>query len=67
MPKREVLYKPNKAQSIKVGYPALVVNMSHPRCTMDGWIHTSKVLSYDKKLGIFETENSHYVPIHPKL
>lgn len=67
MPKKEVLYQPNTAQHITVGQPALIVNLSHPQCKYQGWVHTSKVLSYDKNLGIFETENSHYIPVHPKL
>lgn len=52
--------------SIAIGYKALVKPVDHPdsdRVSNTKYIVTSRVLSYDRTTGQFETMNSIYEPI----
>ena len=59
--KQNVTYRPNFDDFIAVDSCAYVHALNHPKLgEMD--VRTSKVISYDKQTGVFETLNSIYTP-----
>ena len=62
-----VHYIPNKYQQIKVGISAYVWPVDHPSDLVSNTkaIITSKVVSYDKDTGDFETLNTRYSVYRP--
>ncbi len=62
--KPEVVYN-SKNAFIEIGCSAYVSTYNHPNCSNyeDNVVRTSKVLTYDKETGRFETLNTVYVPM----
>jgi len=64
MGKNQVTYNRDVDYRITVGSGAIVVPIDHPSDLVSNTkpVMTSKVISYDKKTGVFETLNSVYTP-----
>lgn len=68
--KQQVTYDADKMAFIQVGTPAYVFAIDHPDGDISAHsiVHTSPVISFDHKTGVFETMNSVYTPLHdPRL
>jgi len=64
MSKQTVHYDLSKGTNIKIGNCAQVYPLDHPSALVSNktLVITSEVMSYNKESGVFETQNTMYVP-----
>jgi len=64
--KQVVSYRPTMADVIQVGNSAWINPIDHPSeyVSNKSLARTSKVISFDEKTGVFETQNTVYVPLY---
>lgn len=61
--KKKVEYEPHDRQMIVEGYSAIIQPLNHPNCSNTNPVRTTEVKSYNKETGVFETQNTVYIPV----